>query len=697
MKKPCIACFCALVLPLCALCSALGETYPARNIFFDEQSISYVAASGGKLYALLDSSLVRMEPDGSLVSLGQIAAEGWISALAAHGETFYALDQAEDGWRMLCLPVTGDGLDTASVLPLALPEGAWVSQVRADEGTLWLLCSAGAEQQLFAWPLDGGAEHSWTVKNVQDFDLLGDGRVMLLRQEQSMTGRTYSLYAFDPATGQETAWATWEEASGNRLAYDAAKRIAYLFGRESIYTVQEQGAPAYLDGFLAGDVVSVALLENGAALVVDNMLTVRDFTQESAQRLRVMCDHGRGEEYRSFVEANPQIDLQFVSPTLDSCEEQFTQDMLLKDAHADVYILEDLSVLTSIKEKGYFVDMGQNADIDALAEQMYPAFQSLFCEGEAVAAFPKDVFLEVLCYYKPTFEALGMEPPVTYEEYFRFCLNWLQELGEAYPDVALHPFANGLDLETLLIRYANEQMRQGQEPTFATPEMAELVELYFALVKADAQADTSRYATTALYNSYTLPLWGEEDAYGYLPLSFGGNATLAPAQGDVSYFVVNPYGQNQQAAMQFVASYNDKRVEVGQALLYTSMDQPIERAFYASEYAAMEEELAALEDRLASAAPEEQRDMEALIEEQKARMATFAQEERWAVTQGALKTYRELSDLIWLNPSNPVPQLWDEMPALDENASAQAIQSFLETLDQRWRMMRLENDAGPQM
>ena len=694
MAKRWAACFCILMLALCIICSALGETYPARNIFFDEESISYVAASGGKLYALLGSSLVRMEPDGSLVSLGQIASEGWISALAAHGETLYALDQAEDGWRTLCLPVTGNGLDTASVLPLALPEGAWISQVRADAGTLWLLCSAGAEQQLFAWPLDGGAEQSWTVKNVQDFDLQGDGRVMLLRQEQSMTGRTYSLYAFDPATGQETTWATWEEASGNRLAYDAAKRIAYLFGRESVYTVQEQGTPAYLDGFLAGGVVSVALLENGAALVVDNMLTVRDFTQESAQRLRVMCDHGRGEEYRAFVEANPQIDLQFVSPTLDSCEEQFTQDMLLKNGHADVYILEDLSVLTSIKEKGYFVDMGQNADLAALAEQMYPAFQSLFCEGEAVAAFPKDVFLEVLCYHKPTFEALGMEPPATYQEYFDFCLAWMEELGEAYPDVALRPFANGLDLETLLTRYANEQMRQGTEPTFAVPEMVALMEQYFAVVDADARAEDIN--GTALFASYTLPLWGAEDAYGYLPLSFGGEATLSPAEGDVSYFVINPYGENALAAMEFVDAYNEKRAEVGQALLFSSINQPLERVLFASEYAAMEKRLAELEASLAEAEPAAQRDIEVQISEQKTRMHTLATEERWAVTQEALATYQDLSGLIWLNPSNAMPRLWDDLPQLEADASPQRITAFLETLDQRWQMLRLEDGVSQQ-
>lgn len=694
MKKRWFACICVLVLVWGAQLGALGENYPARNLFFDEDYISNVAVANGRLYALFDSGLTRVEPDGSIVPLGPVEAAGWISAFASDGEDLYALDQTEDGWRLLCLPVTEEGIGNVSSLSLALPADVWARRARVDGDTFWLMYSLGAEVYLSAWPLSGDAEQSWPVKNVQDFELLGDGRVLVLRQEQGATGQQYSLRILDPANGQETSWAAWEENVGNCLAYDADQQTAYLFGRSSVYTVQPQGKPAYLDSFLAGDVVSVALLDTGAALVVDGMLVVRDFTKESARRLRVLCDHGRGEEYRDFVEAHPEIDLQFISPTLGSCEEQFTQDMLLGNSLADVYILEDLSLLAAIKEKGYFADMGQDAGLAALAEEMYPAFQSTFCDGEAVAAFPKDVFLEVLCYYKPLFTVLDMEPPATYAAYFDFCLAWLGGLDEEFPNMALRPFANGLDLESLLIRYANEQMRQGVEPVFATEELAALVEQYFSVEKAYAQAETAQGTTVSVFASYTLPLWGAEDDYGYLPLSFGGEATLTPAQGDVSYFVINPYGENQRDAMALVAAYNDWRAEVGQALLFSSVDQPIESKLYADEHAAMEKTLARLEAELAQADPENQRDLEMQIKEQQARMSTLETEERWAITQGALETYRDLSKLVWLNPYNAVPFLWDNLPRLDANASRQDIAAFLETLDQRWRIFRLEEGAG---
>lgn len=692
MKKRWMACCFALLLAFSPLYASLGENYSARNVFFDEDIIYYVAGAEDKLYVLFDSGLARMEADGSFVSLGPVPCEGWLSAFASDGETLYALDQTQEGWRVICLPVAGGVLGAVSVLPLALPADAWVHQARAADGVLWLLYSAGAEDLLSAWPLDGGGEQSWPVQNVEDFDLMGDGGVLVLRREPSMTGTTYSLRAFDPATAGEEDWASWTEDAGTCLAYDPYRQTAYLVGRETMYTVQAQGQPVYLDGFLGGDVMSVALLDTGAALVVDGMLAVRDFTQRPALTLRILCDHGRGEQYRAFVEANPQIDLQFLSPTLGNCEEQFMQDMLLGESSADVYVLEELSLLASLKEKGYFADLRQDAELSALAEQMYPAFRSLFCAGDAVAAFPKDVFLEVLCYHKPTFAALGMEPPATYGEYFDFCLNWLEELGEAYPDLSLRPFTDGLDLETLLIRYANAQMRQGGEPTFATPELAALVEQYFALEKAYEQAGTS--GKTALFASYTLPLWGEEDAYGYLPLSFGVEATLTPAEGDVSYFVVNPYGQHPLEAMALVASYGDWRAEVGQALLFSSVDQPIERKLFADEYAAMEKKLAELEESLAQADPADRRDLEMQIDEQRAKMAALQEEDRWAVSLEALETYRELSNLVWLNPENAVPQLWDELPQPNADASAQEILSFLETLDQRWRMLRLESGAG---
>ena len=165
------------------------------------------------------------------------------------------------------------------------------------------------------------------------------------------------------------------------------------------------------------------------------------------------------------------------------------------------------------------------------------------------------------------------------------------------------------------------------------------------------------------------------------PCPLGGEATLSPAEGDVSYFVINPYGENALAAMEFVDAYNEKRAEVGQALLFSSINQPLERVLFASEYAAMEARLAELEASLAEAEPAAQRDIEVQISEQKTRMHTLATEERWAVTQEALAAYQDLSGLIWLNPSNAMPRLWDDLPQLEADASPQRITAFLETLD----------------
>lgn len=108
----------------------------------------------------------------------------------------------------------------------------------------------------------------------------------------------------------------------------------------------------------------------------------------------------------------------------------------------------------------------------------------------------------------------------------------------------------------------------------------------------------------------------------------------------------------------------------------------------------MEKKLAELEESLAQADPADRRDLEMQIDEQRAKMAALQEEDRWAVSLEALETYRELSNLVWLNPENAVPQLWDELPQPDADASAQEILSFLETLDQRWRMLRLESGAG---
>ena len=61
---------------------------------------------------------------------------------------------------------------------------------------------------------------------------------------------------------------------------------------------------------------------------MDGALVIHNFEQNTPHALRVLSDHERGTDYRAFLEANPQVDLQFISPTLESCEKQFVQDSI---------------------------------------------------------------------------------------------------------------------------------------------------------------------------------------------------------------------------------------------------------------------------------------------------------------------------------------------------------------------------------
>lgn len=684
MKRRCLLIICVCFLVWSIFPIAIGESYPTRNVFFEEEPIYQVVSADGILYGLVGNSLVQFGHDGSSTTLGAMKTDGWVSALLADQSDLYALVQAETAWHLIALA------DNSTALILNLPQGSWVRRARMYAEQIYLLYEAGAQTILSIWRLaDGKEAFTCTLQGVTDFDLLEDGHPLLLSRQQSMTGGTTTLVAFDPETGTKASWAFWETDLSGNLAYDLQQQAAYLFRRGEIYAVKPQGEPVLIDHVLSGDIISIALMEHGAALVVDDALVIRNFEQNMTHALRVLCDHERGTDYRAFLEANPQVDLQFISPTLESCEKQFVQDVLGANNQADVYVLEDLSILSSLKEKGYFADMGQNAILSDLTAQMYPAFRTLFCEGDAIAAFPKDVFLEVLCYHKPTFESLGIEPPTTYSAYFDFCLNWLQTLGDDDLDVQLMPFANDLTLKSLLMRYADEKMRQGETPVFSSSELAALIQQFFYVANADAEK--AQEGSVSLFASYTLPLLSEEDSYGYLPLSFGGEVTWSPAEGDLSYFVVNPYGKNPQMAMDFVAAYNDQRPAVGQALLYQTIDEPLENPLFQSEYNAMARELSALEARRPQVEPDGLADLEQAILNQRNRMDAFTQSSRWAVTQGAIEMYQNLCDRVWLNPSNPIPALWDALSQPDSNATQQSIDAFLKQLEQRWRILRMEN------
>lgn len=687
---------CILILSVFLPCAGtLAQSgYDTRTVFYDGDPVISAASAGGILYALRGSGLYAIALDGSET---QTAPQGdfmeGIDTLLSDGQALYG--RGLFGPLPLVLLVDEAGRYVNRVLLEADPDEARLTyQAFLKDGQLCYMTDQSASLTVLS--LETGGRESFPLPDVMLFDVMEDGQLIALTREVRWPDVIYHLVKLDPRTGKSALWAEADsDRRFQRLIYDDETRTAYLFAQTEILSAKEGSAAQALDGFINGDLMSASLLSNGAALVVDGILAIRNFAGGQTRRLSILEEYGRGEDYRSFIENNPMVDLQFISSPNQSPDERFAQDMITRNGGIDVYVLSDINLLRQIKKKAYYVDMAMNADIKALADDMYAPFRSAFMNEQTIAAFPKQSFVEVLCYHKESFESLGLAPPSTYEEYMDLCLRWLEEQADDHPELTLNPFANRLGHETLFERYADEKARDGEALRFNTEDMARLIGKYLALKEAwEASGDDGRRGTPLFY-SYDIPLLGADDAYAYLPLSFNKNAQplIGPAKNEIRCFVINPYGENPDDALAFVAASEAQRLEVQKALLYQNIDEPMESAYFRAERAAQEQALQTLESMADKAEPIARRDIEAQIEQHKMMMEDFEKTSRWALSQSALDIYKGLARLVYINEFNPVVDLFDDTPELFDSAEVLSIPHFLETLDSKINLILLENDA----
>lgn len=674
-------------------------SYPACNVFYDDDFLVYVASANNTLYVLRESGLYAVAPGGQqtlLLKAQQLPQR--IDFLLSDTQAVYALTQQEQ--PVLRLLVDKNGKAAGQVVLSAQQRGQqYMKNASIRNGILCYQAQIDGQEALVFCPLSGAAETVLPAPGVLCFDLLENGNALALSTETRWPKQVTVLAELSPDGRAKTVFAQGEIAQPiQRMAFDSDTGRAYLFGNGEMYAAPKGGPISLADRFLAGDLVNVALLPAGAALLVDDVLVIRAFEAQNAENkrtLRLMRQGGRGADYRSFLEQNPGVDLQFVSPAAFSVEEQFRQDMVTRSAQTDLYVLEDLNLLPSIKGKGYFADMAANADIATLTKRLYPAFQQAVREGQQIAAFPASAFIDVLCYHKPTFAKLGITPPQTVEEYLDFCLRWLQDEQENYPEVDLNPFAGGLTSAALFARYADECAKAGKPVVFSTPYMEKITAKYLRLQKAVRQTPPRRDGTKPLFYSHYLLMLDENSEYGYLPLAFepGIAPVLTPRLGDVTYFVINPYGKNIVDALAFVAAADKQRQEVETALLYADVTEPMESAVFQSEQAAQQRALAQLEAMLEKAGPTARQEAQAQADKQRLLMEDYEKNSRWAVTRSALTVYQQLADKVYLPAFNPVIALGTKGDDSFKEMQSLPVGTFLRQLDAKLQLVRLEQ--GP--
>lgn len=694
MKKSLLLILTVVILILGGSAAAQENIYPTRNEFFDDDALMYAACANGMLYIQCESGIYAIAPDGGKTHLIRASdLPAWSDHFFSDGQALYILT-SDDKLTLTMLVDESGFYVNRQVFEMDMEMGSYIQNPVIKNGKFYFMEATSGQVSITIHKLETDESQTLTTPNIISFDVMNDGRLIALQRQMNWPEITLALVTVTPDTGETVQWAEVKTVEHlNHLTYDPTTDTAYLFGRSSIFAAQKNGVLQQVDNFLAGDNASVALLDSGMALVVDGILVIRNFAAaDETRQMTILDEYGRGEDYRAFLEANPDIDLQFVGPGSTTPDEKFIQDMLIRDDHVDIYILSDLNLLGTLKGKGYFVDLAGNAIIQSLVTQMYEPFREAFRADNQIAAFPRETFLEVLCYHKPTFDALHLTIPDTYAEFFDFCLEWLDEYADDYPDIVLGSFVSNLSLEELLVRYTDERTGNNQPLQYHTEDMVQLMIRYLAVQEKLSERRAYSQGGISLFYCYDIPRLDEQDDYAYLPLRFDRNAkaVISPQENGISYFVVNPYGKNSQDALTFLAAYDGQRMEIETALLYENIDDAIESETYQSEYALMQMTLETLEARLKKAEPDNRPELIEQIELQQRRMEDYEQASQWAVSQGAIWLYKDFANLVYISSFNPLITLGTNMPVLVDGESNSII-SFLIALDNKAQMILLEN------
>ena len=568
-------------------------------------------------------------------------------------------------------------------------EEDFISGAFLQEGRLYLKTHDTGGEALRGISLSGGEDSRTPLRDIRCLSSYQDGKILAVSRLREGSRLRHVLCLISLGDG-ETEELQALDFRPDALAWDARGDRILLAGEGRIYSRDTEGNAELSAYILSGDVSKLVSIGGGMAAVhVDNNVAVR--AQGSAgeqKRLVLGRDYGRSADYISFLRDRPDVELIFRADPFMTPEEQFINDMTMRGGETDIYILSDPNLLPTIYEKGFGADLSGSAKLAAIASDMHMPFQKLFLREGALRAIPQEVYIDVLGYNPGLFERLGLPVPTGYEQLMDLLEMWLADYADEHPQILFDPFDQGLDLPSLLERYADEQAAAGQEAVYSAPDMERLLSRYMEL--SAAYADRRGKGETSEWGFYAISLL-YKGMYDYLPLSFeaGHNPVISGADVQMSYYVVNPFSPRQEEALQFIEYAADAwPQEIGFTLL-RSMARPIQRQEYHREKQRLQDDLDAFEEARSKAEAIDLPVWDLKIQRKREELA-LSEFNRWTVTQEQADRYLGLVDQIVISDRNPLSILRGRQPEFFDQAAAMEPAEFLRLLDERVRLVRLE-------
>lgn len=505
------------------------------TLFSEDSAVSSLAGFEGKLFMLKEDGLYCYDiPTQAETCISELISSRWeavnrIDYLLASGGQLYGFN-AEQMKLTELDDVGGQYVKGDATTFDSLLDDQWVSPMLEGGKLLYLKESdharAGTAQEIIEIDILTKEEMSTPAKGILLLSGYKDDQYLGLSTSRNHEGVAgHQLVTIDRGTGAVQLLCELDRTLNlAAIAYDPLTDIIYGINRGNLYIFgSDLGAPFH-SSITAGDIRCMTIIGDGViGLAVDSSVMIKDTGLDGRgdrQTLTVQDPYGRAIEYKDFIQSHPAVTLAFSAKDALSNEDRFVQDMLSRSSSIDVYILQDKNLISTIYAKGYGADLSSSKTLQGLADDMVDAFNTLLVRDGQLLIYPKKCFVTMMGYNPQFFEEFGFDIPTTYDQLLDLTSLWYDDYAYEHPDIYFNPFDNGLDLLSLLQRYADEMAKNELDLHYDDAPIIKTIQHYRTVhaqyLQSTAHTDGGTWTTHAFKVLDVLA----SGQFEYLPLTF---------------------------------------------------------------------------------------------------------------------------------------------------------------------------------
>lgn len=545
---------------------------------------------------------------------------------------------------------------------------------------------------------------------------------------QSSTAEDPQIVTIDPATGATNTIVTMPGYECGGVTWEQETDTIYYADTSSVYRIQN-GGEAEKCGVLNPSYGN----SDTYAVAVGGLYALRDYSTETGvsvtttdpalmpTRTLKLAFGWADDVVRGFANAHPDVAIEIAESVWDA--QAITQEMVNGTNAADAYRLSMSSgIFSSLRDKGYCLDLSGNEVLTAAVGAMYPHLtEQLYRDGK-LCAVPASISANVdFSYYPYVMEAMGLteeDMPTTWLEMMDFIERWYYDLAPEWEDdFELVEYGGNLSYEGLVSDLFTSQMLsclgKGEMLSFNQPEflacLKRLEEIRPLLDEMFGGDDEMMGGTVVYYGgddytpSYLFSGYGSvlENAGGNIMNDVWRTEPLALSMSDESegyigaymnLYFINPRSENQDLAMEFLEYAMENMEDESRIMLCPDANEAVEWAYYETQMKNAQENLEQVQKMMEEADPDQMADMQMWLENAE-NYVQYVEASRWAYSEEAIAEYRKIADRLVLYNSDwasgDTTNIQNTMSRyIDGNMTAE---QFVKEFDRIVTMMQMEN------